>query len=54
MFAHDVGSAIKGEIRADLYCGQGDEAFVKAGSLKHPGTLYLLWPKGLLGDVYGA
>ncbi len=54
MFAHDVGSAIKGEIRADLYCGQGDEAFLKAGSLKHPGTLYLLWPKSLSGDVYGA
>ncbi|MBA4750289.1 MAG: MltA domain-containing protein [Alphaproteobacteria bacterium] len=54
MFAHDVGSAIKGEIRADLYCGQGDEAFLKAGSLKHPGTLYLLWPRALSGDVYGA
>ena len=46
-FAQDVGGAIKGEVRADLYCGHGEEGFAKASALNHPGALYVLWPKEL-------
>lgn len=46
-FAQDVGGAIKGEVRADLYCGHGAEGFAKASALNHPGALFILWPKEL-------
>ena len=42
MIAHDVGSAIKGPERGDIYFGAGDTAARIAGVTKHPGHLYVL------------
>ncbi|MBA4119002.1 MAG: murein transglycosylase [Candidatus Puniceispirillum sp.] len=46
-FAQDVGGAIKGHIRADLYCGVGEEGFDQASDLNHKGALFILWPRVL-------
>lgn len=43
--AQDVGSAIKGPVRGDLYFGSGDEAGRLAGGTKHPVTFYVLRPR---------
>jgi membrane-bound lytic murein transglycosylase A len=43
--ALDVGSAIKGEARADLYLGEGEAAGREAGRVSHRLTLYRLVPK---------
>ncbi|MGF1650485.1 MAG: murein transglycosylase A [Hyphomicrobiaceae bacterium] len=43
--AHDVGSAIKGAVRADLFCGTGEAAGRLAGGLRHRCRLYRLEPK---------
>jgi membrane-bound lytic murein transglycosylase A len=42
MVAHDVGSAIKGPERGDIYFGSGDTAGRLAGITKHPGHLFAL------------
>lgn len=47
LFAQDVGSAIKGGIRGDLYCGPGQKGADLASALNHQGNLYILWPKTL-------
>ena len=44
LIAHDVGSAIKGTERGDIYFGSGDEAGRLAGITKQPGHLYALLP----------
>ena len=43
--ALDVGGAIKGEIRADLYLGQGQAAGVEAGRVRHDLRMHRLVPK---------
>ncbi|MEL6871519.1 MAG: MltA domain-containing protein [Pseudomonadota bacterium] len=43
--AHDVGSAIRGEERCDLYFGTGDVAGAEAGALKAPVQLVVLHPR---------
>lgn len=43
--AQDIGSAIKGGIRADFFWGHGAEAFDKAGRMKSSGQYYLLLPE---------
>jgi membrane-bound lytic murein transglycosylase A len=43
--ALDTGGAIKGEVRADLYLGQGAAAGVEAGRVRHTLRLYRLVPK---------
>ena len=43
--ALDVGGAIKGEVRADLYTGVGDEAGREAGRVRHVLRLYRLRPR---------
>lgn len=45
VIAQDIGSAIKGGIRADYFWGHGEEAFEKAGRMKSVGSYYLLLPK---------
>ncbi len=45
VFAQDVGGAIKGTIRADLFCGYGDKAEKLSGSLKAPLKLWIFLPK---------
>lgn len=46
MVAHDVGSAIKGPERGDIYFGTGTEALALAGITKHVGSFHVLVPKG--------
>lgn len=45
MMAQDVGSAIKGGVRADFFWGFGHEAGVQAGKMKQPGKMWVLLPK---------
>jgi len=45
MVAHDVGSAIKGPERGDIYFGSGEAAGKLAGNTKHSGNLFVLLPK---------
>ena len=44
MIAHDVGSAIKGPERGDIYFGSGDEAGRLAGVTKQRGHFFVLLP----------
>jgi membrane-bound lytic murein transglycosylase A len=44
MVGQDVGSAIKGPERGDIYFGSGEEAGKIAGSTKHPAKFYVLVP----------
>lgn len=45
MIAQDVGSAIRGPERGDIYCGSGTKAGRCAGITKHAGTFYVLLPR---------
>lgn len=45
VIAQDTGGAIKGSVRADFFCGYGDEAGASAGKLKAPLKLWILLPK---------
>lgn len=45
VFAQDTGGAIKGNVRADLFTGYGDEAREVAGNLKSPLKLWIFLPK---------
>lgn len=44
MVGQDVGSAIRGPERGDIYYGSGDEAGQLAGTTKHPGRFFVLLP----------
>ncbi|MDO9312501.1 MAG: murein transglycosylase A [Nitrosomonas sp.] len=46
MVAQDVGSAIKGGIRADFFWGFGHEAGNQAGRMKQSGKMWVLMPRG--------
>lgn len=46
MIAQDVGSAIKGPERGDIFMGSGAAAGRVAGITKHPGKLYVMLPNG--------
>jgi len=43
--ALDTGGAIRGDIRADLYLGQGEAAGAEAGRIRHTLRLYRLVPR---------
>ena len=45
MVGQDVGSAIKGPERGDIYFGSGDAAGKLAGVTKHAGRFFVLMPK---------
>lgn len=45
VFDQDIGGAIRGGDRVDLYFGKGDMAFQKAGVMKREGKLFYLVPK---------
>ncbi|MBS0186214.1 MAG: MltA domain-containing protein [Proteobacteria bacterium] len=45
VLAQDIGSAIKGPKRGDLFWGTGEEAGKKAGLLNNKADMMLLWPK---------
>jgi len=44
MVGQDVGSAIRGPERGDIYFGSGDEAGRLAGSTRYPGRFFVLVP----------
>lgn len=44
VFAQDVGSAITGAVRADLFTGTGDAAGELAGRMQWPGKMWVLLP----------
>ena len=44
MVAQDVGSAIKGPVRGDIFWGSGEPALTFAGSMKNQGSYYVLLP----------
>ncbi len=52
VFAHDVGAAINGKIRADYYYGVGDKARAKAMQLNDLGNMIVLLPKHKVSKVY--
>ncbi|HXG80075.1 MAG TPA: 3D domain-containing protein, partial [Methyloceanibacter sp.] len=45
MIAQDVGSAIRGKERGDIFWGTGAEAGAIAGITKHKAKFYILLPK---------
>lgn len=47
MVAQDVGSAIRGAVRGDIFYGTGDDAGALAGETRHHGQLYRLVPRDL-------
>ena len=50
MVAQDVGSAIKGGIRADFFWGFGQEAGNQAGKMKQSGKMWVLMPRNYVPD----
>lgn len=51
MIAQDVGSAIKGPERGDIYFGSGNAAGALAGVTKHPGRFHVLLPRPASADA---
>lgn len=49
VFAQDVGGAIRGPLRADLFFGTGDAAGEAAGRMQSPGRLWVLLPRANAG-----
>jgi membrane-bound lytic murein transglycosylase A len=45
VLAQDTGSAIVGAVRADYFMGRGDAAGERAGRLKQPLQMWVLWPR---------
>jgi membrane-bound lytic murein transglycosylase A len=54
MVGQDVGSAIRGAERGDIYFGSGEAAAKIAGGTQHPGRFFVLVPKALPKDARGA
>jgi len=56
--ALDTGGAIQGEVRADLYLGEGDAAGAEAGRVRHTLRLYRLVPRtpanAVAAETHGA
>jgi membrane-bound lytic murein transglycosylase A len=51
MVAQDIGGAIRGPVRGDMFFGFGPEAERRAGAMKAPGRLYLLLPNTLAAKI---
>jgi membrane-bound lytic murein transglycosylase A len=51
MVAQDIGGAIRGAVRGDIFFGFGPEAERRAGVMKAPGRLYLLLPNTLAAKI---
>jgi membrane-bound lytic murein transglycosylase A len=49
--AQDIGGAIRGPIRADLFFGYGHDAESMAGRMKSEGSLYVLLPVALANHI---
>jgi membrane-bound lytic murein transglycosylase A len=50
MVAQDLGGAIKGPVRADIFFGWGHDAEEVAGRMRGTGREYLLLPKAASGS----
>jgi membrane-bound lytic murein transglycosylase A len=51
LIAQDTGGAIRGPVRGDVFWGFGKDAAEIAGRMKHQGTLTLLLPKPVAGQI---
>lgn len=51
VMAQDTGGAIKGSVRADMFCGYGSDAKNIAGKLNSPLELWILLPKNFNEDA---
>ena len=51
MVAQDIGGAIRGPARGDMFFGFGEDAERRAGAMKAPGRLYLLLPNALAEKI---
>lgn len=51
MIAQDLGGAVKGAVRGDIFFGWGKNAEAQAGQMREPGEAYVLLPKasGVVG-----
>ena len=47
LVAQDLGGAIKGAVRADIFFGWGADAEARAGKMRQNGNEYVLLPKGV-------
>ena len=45
MIAQDIGSAIRGAVRGDMYWGPGHQATKIASNIKNQGSYWLLLPR---------
>jgi len=45
MVAQDIGGAIQGPVRGDIFFGAGEAALEQAGRMRSPGAYYLLLPR---------
>jgi membrane-bound lytic murein transglycosylase A len=52
--AQDIGGAIRGPVRGDVFFGAGAEAENQAGTMRARGTYYLLLPRGVLPQLLAA
>ncbi len=50
LIAQDVGGAVNGPHRGDIFYGSGRDAGRIAGRTNHPGNIYILLPKAALGS----
>jgi membrane-bound lytic murein transglycosylase A len=51
MVAQDIGGAIRGPVRGDIFFGFGPEAERRAGAMKATGALYVLLPNALATKI---
>jgi membrane-bound lytic murein transglycosylase A len=51
MVAQDIGGAIRGPVRGDMFFGFGGDAERRAGAMKAPGRLYVLLPAALAAKI---
>ena len=49
--AQDIGGAIRGPVRGDIFFGFGPDAERRAGAMKASGQLYLLLPNPLAAKI---
>jgi membrane-bound lytic murein transglycosylase A len=49
--AQDIGGAIRGAVRADLFFGFGPRAEARAGAMKQTGRMYVLLPKPVAAKI---
>jgi membrane-bound lytic murein transglycosylase A len=48
VFAQDIGGAIRGSVRGDIYWGEGDAAGAAASAMNAEGRMYMLVPRATL------